>query len=169
MTGQPGAGKTAVAKELSDLLWRIREPYALIDIDELGRALLPTPTSNFNHALTVANLRAVWANFYAAGLRRLILARVILSTDDIDQYAGAIPNAHITVCLLQAPAETIRERITQREPGSSRDFLLSVTTRIAEQTAHLDLPGIRIVNDQCSINEVAREILTRAEWPCPPA
>jgi adenylylsulfate kinase-like enzyme len=33
LTGQPGAGKSAVAKELSELLWRVREPHAVIDLD----------------------------------------------------------------------------------------------------------------------------------------
>ena len=37
LTGQPGAGKTAVAKELGELLWKIREPHAIIDLDELCR------------------------------------------------------------------------------------------------------------------------------------
>jgi hypothetical protein len=30
-------------------------------------------------------------------------------------------------------------------------------------------PGIQVDNDQRPLNEVAREILERAGWPCPPA
>ncbi|MBZ0286349.1 MAG: adenylyl-sulfate kinase [Anaerolineae bacterium] len=168
LTGQPGAGKTAVAKELSDLLWKLREPHAVIDVDELCRGILPAQTSDFNRELAVRNLAAVWANFYAAGVRRLILARIIESADDIRQFGDSIPNAHILVCLLQASADMIRQRITEREPGSSRTFLLTITSRIGEQIANLDLPGIRVDNGQRSVNEVAREILARAGWPCPP-
>lgn len=168
LTGQPGAGKSAVAKELSELLWKIREPHAVIDLDELCRGLLPTRTTDFNRAFAVANLTAVWANFYTAGVRRLILARIVESPDDLNQFTSAIPNAQVTVCLLRASQATIQQRITEREPGSAQTFLLSLTTRVAEKIAALELPGFCVENGQRSINEVAREILARAEWPCPP-
>jgi len=165
LTGQPGAGKTAVAKEIGELLWKIREPHALIDIDELCRGVLPTKSPDFNRSLAVANLKAVWANFYAAGVRRLILARIVESPDDLDLFGGAIPNARITVCFIHAPAETIQQRITEREAGSARHFLLSVSPRIAERMAALNLPGIHVDNDQRPLNEVAQEVLERAGWP----
>ena len=169
LTGPPGSGKTAVAKEIGELLWRIREPHAIIDLDELCRGVLPIKTADFNRSLAIANLIAVWTNFYAAGVRRLILARIIESMDDIEQFSSAIPNAQVTVCLLQASEDMIQQRITGRESGSARSFLLSVTASIGERIATLDLPGIRVDNGQRPLNEVAREILGRADWPCPPA
>jgi len=168
LTGQPGAGKTAVAKEIGELLWKIREPHAIIDLDELCRGVLPIKTPDFNRSLAVANLAAVWVNFYAAGVRRLILSRIIESMDDLDQFGGAIPNAEITVCLLQVPADTIQQRITKREAGSAQAFLLTVTAQIAERIPTLNLPGICVNNDQRPLNEVAREILQLAKWPAPP-
>lgn len=164
LTGQPGSGKTATAKELSELLWQRREPHAVIDPDELCRGLLPATTHDFNRALAVANLRAVWANFYAAGVRRLILSRIIESADDLDRFMSAIPYAHMTVCLLRVPEKTIRQRIIEREAGSARDFLLTLTPRIAEKIARLELPGITVDNGQRPLTEVAREILERAGW-----
>ena len=168
LTGQPGAGKTAVAKELSDLLWRIREPHAVIDLDELCRGVLPTSTADFNRSLAVANLAAIWPNFHVTGVRRVILARIIQAADDIDQFTRVISHSQVMVCLLQAEPGTIRDRIIQRDPGSNQAFLLSVTTRIAEQISSLSLPGMCVQNDQRSLNEVAREILDRAGWPSPP-
>jgi len=168
LTGQPGAGKTAVAKELSELLWQLREPHAVIDLDELCRGVLPTPTMNFNRALAVANLTAVWANFHTAGVRRLILARMIESLDDLERFGNAIPNAHVTLCVLRAPERMIRQRIIKREPGTARTFLLTASTRIAAQMADLNLTGICVDNGQRSITEVAREILEHVHWPCPP-
>lgn len=168
LTGQPGAGKTAVAKEIGELLWRIREPHALIDVDELCRGVLPTQPADFNRSLAVANLKAVWANFYAAGVRRAVLARIIESVEDLEQFSAAIPNAHVTLCLIQVPAETIQDRLTIREQGSARDFLLSVTGRVAEKIAALELSGITVENGQRPLNEVAHEVLQRANWPVPP-
>ncbi len=74
-------------------------------------------------------------------------------------------NAYITVCFLNAPEETIRKRITDREPGTARAFLLTVTTHIGERIAGLNIPGIHVNNDQRPLTEVAREILERANWP----
>jgi adenylylsulfate kinase-like enzyme len=167
LTGQPGAGKTAVAKELSELLRQIREPHAVIDLDELCRGVLAVKTSDFNRSLALANLTAVWGNFFAAGVRRLILARIVESLDDIDQFGRAIPNAQLTVCLLHAQQATVQQRITDREAGTARNFLLTVTPRIAERIAQLELPGIQVNNDQRPLTQVAREILERAGWPYP--
>ena len=169
LIGQPGSGKTALAKELSELLWRCREPHAVIDIDELCRGVLPALTANFNRTLAVANLTAVWANFYAAGVRRLIMARIVETLDDIDQFSSAMPNAQVTLCILHTPADIVQQRITEREPGSARTFLLSATTHNAEQLASLDLPGIHIDNGTRTITEVAREILALVHWPRPTA
>jgi adenylylsulfate kinase-like enzyme len=47
ITGAPGSGKTALAKEVSELLWRMREPHAVVDVDELSRGVLPGGTSDF--------------------------------------------------------------------------------------------------------------------------
>jgi hypothetical protein len=168
LTGQPGSGKTAVAKELSELLWQLCEPHAVIDLDELSRGMLPARSTDFNRALAIANLAAVWVNFHAAGVRRLILARIIESLDDLSQFGNAIPNARITVCLLRAPQEAIQERITAREPGSARMFLLTISPRIAERLAGIEFPGICVDNYQRTITQVAREILGRINWPCPP-
>jgi adenylylsulfate kinase-like enzyme len=168
LTGQPGAGKTAVAKELSELLWRSREPHAVIDLDELCRGFFPLQTSGYNRSLAIANLKAVWENFQAAGVRRVILARIIESLDDIQAFGGAIPNAHITVCSLTASPEMIQQRLTEREPGSARPFLLNVTTQIAERIGSLDLPGIRVDNSERSVNEVARHIIQQLNWPSLP-
>jgi adenylylsulfate kinase-like enzyme len=169
LTGQPGSGKSAVAREIGEVLWRSREPYAIIDIDELCRGYFPAQTSNFNRSLAVANLSAIWSNFYAAGVRRLILARIIESPDDLEQFGNTIPDAKITVCLLRVPAEMVQQRLSEREPGSARDFLLTVTSRIAEQIAHLELPGVVVDNGQRPINEVAREILALVGWSFSPA
>jgi adenylylsulfate kinase len=130
--------------------------------------VLPAQSVGYNRALAVKNLAAVWANFYDAGVRRVILARIIESVDDIQEFGGVIPNAQITVCLLQVPAETVQRRLTEREQGSARAFLLNVTEQIADRIANLDLPGIRVENGQRPLNAVAREILQRAGWPCPP-
>jgi len=168
LTGQPGSGKTALAKELSELLWQCRTPHAVIELDELCRGVLPTPMAHFNRTLAVANLTAVWANFYAAGVRRLIITRIIETREDLDQFASAIPQAQVTMCILHAPADLIQQRLTEREPGSARMFLLHATRCNAAQIAELDLSGIQVDNGDRPIIAVACEILENVCWPHPP-
>ena len=169
LTGQPGAGKTAIAKEISELLWKICEPHAVIDLDELCRGVFPTEVEGFYRSLAILNLSAVWANYHATGIRRLVLARIIESLDDLEQFSRTIPNSHVTVCQIHASEPMIQQRITEREPGSARTFLLEITGGIAAKISGLELPGFSVENHQRSITEVADEVLRLADWPRPKA
>ncbi len=168
ITGAPGSGKTALAKEVSELLWRVHEPHAVVDVDELCRGVLPEGTSDFNRALAVENLAAVWANFERAGVRRLVLARVIQSAEDLDRFAQAIPGCDLAVCRVTAPRSTIVDRIRRREAGSAASFLERVSRELDGEIARLDLPGFVVENgDARSIGDLALEVLERIDWPRP--
>jgi hypothetical protein len=168
ITGPPGSGKTALAKEISELLWQVNEPHAVIDIDELCRGVLAHESPDFNRALAAKNLVAVWANFAAEGVRRVVLARIIQSAEDIAIFEKAIPGCHLEVCRVAADPSTIEARLRHREPGTSRDFLASITAELAGAIARLDLPGIDVQNGATtSITDLALEVLERADWPRP--
>ncbi len=166
LTGGPGSGKTALAHEISELLWRLGEPHAVIDLDELGRGVIPGGSDDFNLSLTVDNMKAVWENFRAAGVRRLVLARVVRTPAELQRLVDAIPECDVTVWHVVASDEAIAARIARREAGSARDFLLTVARDLnADSTGLL---GTRVVNEgAASITDVARSVLTQAHWPCP--
>ena len=169
ITGAPGSGKTTLAKEVSELLWRVHEPHAVVDFDELCRGVLPEGTSDFNRALAVENLAAVWANFERAGVRRLVLARVIQSAEDLDRFAQAIPGCDLAVCRVTAPCSTIVDRIRRREAGSAASFLeRRLDASSIGEIARLDLPGFVVENgDARSIGDLALGVLERIDWPRP--
>ena len=134
----------------------------------LRRGVLPGGTSDFNRALAVENLAAVWANFERAGVRRLVLARVIQSADDLDLFAQAIPDCDLAVCRVTAPRSTIVDRIRRREAGSAASFLERVSRELDDEVARLDLPGFVVENgDARSISDLALEVLERIDWPRP--
>jgi dephospho-CoA kinase len=166
LTGAPGSGKTALAHEISELLWQIDEPHAVIDLDELGRGVIPGGSDDFNLTLTIDNMKAVWENFRATGVRRLVLARVVRTHEELQRLCAAIPECEVNVWRVLAPEEEIAARITRREAGSARDFLLKVARQINADSA--DLPGATVVNDGTrSITDIARTVLEHAHWPYP--
>ena len=166
LTGAPGSGKTALAHEISELLWQLGEPHAVIDLDELARGVIPGGSDDFNLALTVDNMKTVWDNFRATGVGRLVLARVVRTNEELRRLCDALPDCDVSVWRVVASDDEIAVRITRREAGSARDFLLRVARELNADLA--DLPGEMVVNDgSVSITDVARTVLTRAHWPCP--
>ena len=166
LTGAPGSGKTAVAHEISELLWQIGEPHAVIDVDELARGVLPTGSDDFNLALAATNLAAVWENFRAVGVRRLVLARIVQGPEELQRLCDALPDCDITVCRVTATRQEIRERIARREAGSAREFLLNVSERVNGALDGAGLPGFVVENNASSqLTRVAQQILDRLGWP----
>ncbi|WP_433833682.1 adenylyl-sulfate kinase [Actinoplanes sp. CA-015351] len=113
MTGTVGAGKTAVAEALGDLLTQRGVPHAVIDVDWLRRSWPSPPGDPFNGGITLRNLRAVARNFLHDGARLLVLAGVVESRAERDGYQDAI-GVPLTACRLATSVETVRERLRQR-------------------------------------------------------
>jgi len=83
ITGPIGAGKTAVAGEVSRLLERNGAAHAMVDVDALGQSFPRPANDRFHHRLALRNLAAVWSNCRKAGARRLILARAVLCSTPV--------------------------------------------------------------------------------------
>lgn len=84
----------------------------------------------FNSRFVVANLRALWPSYQALRLDHLVLARVVLSADELDDYR-TLPGIDLRVVRLEAPPDTIASRLKHRDPGVSQGFLLRIAPEIA--------------------------------------
>jgi adenylylsulfate kinase len=161
ITGTMGSGKTTVLGEASDILSSAGIVHAAIDVDALGICNLP---AGLSHELMFRNLEAVWSNYRAAGVTRVLLAEAIECRGDLNRIPAAIPDAEIIVCRLLASTETAEERVRNREPGMLQEKFV---TRVAEVEKILDaahLEDFSIPNDHTSVTKAAREMLTRAGW-----
>ncbi|SDS57803.1 adenylyl-sulfate kinase [Actinoplanes derwentensis] len=163
ITGTVGAGKTTVAEAVGDLLTEQTVPHAVIDVDWLRRSWPSPPGDPFHHGLTLRNLRAVTTGFREAGARRLILAGVVESRTERDDYEAAV-GVSLTVCRLQINLATVRVRLHRRHetnPAALKWFLDRAThlDRVLHEAA---LEDVLINGSTLTPQETARKVL--ASW-----
>ncbi|MEV0618697.1 hypothetical protein AB0I81_35625 [Nonomuraea sp. NPDC050404] len=113
ITGSVGVGKTTVADVAGDLLSAEGVPNAVIDLDWLRRAWPAPPSDPWNGRLTLRNLRAVAANYLAAGAERLVLAGVIESRAERHGYEEAL-GVPFAVCRLHVELPEVHRRLKAR-------------------------------------------------------
>lgn len=176
ITGTVGAGKTAVAREIGELLrltglaTGMRVGCGVIDLDALSYVAAGPVEDRFNSNFVVDNLKAVWPNYAARGVERLVLARFVGAGHEVEAYREAIPSATVTVCRLTAPAETVQGRLRRREYGIARDFLMALSQTLAAEIDDLGFEDFAVENGpDRSVTDVAREVTERVGWPVPPA
>jgi DNA polymerase III delta prime subunit len=159
ITGPPGVGKTTVGGAIGELLEERGEPHALIDLDWM-RWCWPRPADDpFHTALGVRNLAAVWANYRAAGARRLILVDVVENRATLDDYRAAVPGAAIILVRLHADLSTIYTRLAGREAGESLAWHQSRAAVLNTQMERDALEDLRIDTAGRDPAAIAREIL----------
>jgi len=89
--------------------------------------------------LPYRNLASVWQNYAVAGARRLLIAEAVENVGELDRIRDAVPGAQIIVCRLTASLETMRQRVSLREPGMLREACVA---RVAELEAVIDVAAL---------------------------
>lgn len=119
ITGPAGVGKTTIAFEVCVQLAAAGVAHAMIDLDETERLWPPPADDPHRERLNEANLRAMWANFAAAGASRLIVTAVM---PDLTVHPAlilrALPDADLTLVRLLASHADLESRLVTREIGS---------------------------------------------------
>lgn len=157
VTGPCGVGKSSVAFEAMALLEEAGVPAAMVDA-ELAYVHPKPPGDPHGYAVAEEGLRALWRVYAAAGLDRLLLARVVEDEVQRGIVERAVPGARIRVFRLVASADTIAKRLGEREIGSGLEWHLRRGAEIAR--ARLGEP----VDAERSVAEIARDVLERAGW-----
>jgi adenylylsulfate kinase len=164
ITGPVGVGKTTVATQVSELLESVELAHAFVDIDSL-RWSYPSPAHDrFRTELAMKNLAAIWPNFLSAGATRLVLADVLESREELEQYRAAVPGADILVVRLQASLDTLLSRLRLREIGAGLDWHLQRAAELSQQMERDKVEDLLVNTEGKSINAIAREILIRSNW-----
>jgi hypothetical protein len=162
ITGSMGSGKTTIVAEASDILVSRDIAHAAIDLDALGTAYFSLELHG--NGLVYRNLKSVWQNYAALGTTRLLLAAALEDCTALECCCAAVSCVRLVVCRLRASSSTMQQRVRVREPGMLQQRFVD---RVKELDAILDrakLEDFAIDNEDRSVTEVAREMLTRAGW-----
>jgi hypothetical protein len=147
---------------VGDLLAARDIPHAVIDMDWLRWCSPSSDDDPFHARLGMRNLEAIWSNYAAAGIQRLIIADVIESPRQRAEYAAAVPGAIITIVRLHAAIATIHARLRGRESGSSLEWHLNRAVVLTEQMERDALEDVRIETD--ALDAVAVAGLALEHW-----
>lgn len=161
ITGTMGSGKTSVLCEASDLLGLRRIVHAAIDLDAFGLAYLPSGPPD---AVMYRNLQSAAENYASLGVVRILLARAVESSGELELCRKATAATNTIVCRLTASLKTTQERVKLRESGV---LIQEYVARVAELNAVLDqarLEDFTISTDNRSVTDTAREMLLKAGW-----
>jgi shikimate kinase len=112
ITGPPGSGKSTTLEALSDLLYDHDVAHACLDVDALSWAHpgLP-PDARLRRVAALASL------YRGDGYDLLLVAGSIASPTQRDALVDAVDADDCFVVRLDAPLETLRDRIAAREPA----------------------------------------------------
>lgn len=164
ITGPVGVGKSTVAGEAVRQLRDADIAHAYIDLAQIG-ACWPTPADDpWQERLLHRNLACMWANFRAAGARRLVLCRVLEARSLLRHIESAVPGAEITVIRLRAPLALIHARVRAREAGRDPRWYSDAATDLARQMDEVRVEDHLIDNVDRPAGEVAAEALRVARW-----
>jgi hypothetical protein len=168
--GPRGVGKSSVAFQVFLEVMGSGIKAGYVDLDQVSFCR-PVPEDDpDNHRVKVRNLARIWSVYQQAGARCLVAAGEINGADVVDAYAAAVPELHLSVCYLDASADTIRERLFARGRGEGpslpgdelRGKGVASLTRLAEEAARAaedpkrwSMGHVRVVTDNQTVAEVA--------------
>jgi adenylylsulfate kinase len=122
ITGPVGAGKSTVAKALTDLLAEHAVCTAMVDMDYLRWLYPPHPEDRFSSRLGFRNLAAIWPNLLNAGATSVVLADVVEDMVQRETYQSLMPGSTVIIVRLNVPLDLILERLATRESGTDLEW-----------------------------------------------
>ncbi len=165
ITGTIGVGKSTVAALASEILHDRGIRHGLIEVDWLeGVYPAPDPADPYGISFALGNLKAIWPNFLAAGVTRVLVTMTLENQRELDDLVATMGTRDATVVRLVASERTCRRRIAGREFGELRELFLEKTVEIERKMDRSHLGDIIVTNDDRLPTDTARDVLERLGW-----
>jgi hypothetical protein len=160
LTGVFGAGKSAVAAEIAELVEAGAPRYAAIDLDWLCWSNAPG-AGHDEHVILARNLAAVAGNYREAGVERFVLAGAVPDAATLEAVRAALA-VPVLVVRLTAPLSIVEERLGASPTSGRADDLARAREWLAAGI------GIgfedEVVENVGSIRDTASRVLELAGW-----
>jgi hypothetical protein len=159
-----GVGKTTVLLELGERLSLGDLPYAIVDLDWLAW-VRPDPASGTTvQGVLCENLGHVSRTFAAAGVARVVLARAVRSTLEVDEIRAALGASELVVVRLVASAELIEQRLRRRDSGAQLAEHLAEAGSFAAEAEAAGIGDVVLATDGLDPPAVAQRVLDASGW-----
>jgi hypothetical protein len=160
LTGVFGAGKSAVAVEVADLLEASVPPYAAIDLDWLCWSNA-RGADHDEHEILARNLAALAANYREAGVGRFVLAGSVADAATLEAVRAALA-VPVLVVRLTAPLAIIEERLSSSPTTGRAEDLARAREWLAAGTG----TGLEdeVIENVGSVRDTAIRVLELAGW-----
>ncbi|HSC51198.1 MAG TPA: hypothetical protein VLD16_13120 [Gaiellaceae bacterium] len=161
ITGPCGAGKSTVGFACLELLGAAAVQAAMVDAELVYLSTAP-PDDPHNEAIAERALAAVYRVYREAGVRRLLLPRVLMYPRHLELVARAVPEAVLTTVWLDVPDDVLAERLAGRESGAGVGWHL-------DRAREINASGMRELTDlqvdgERAPPQIAAELLGHVHW-----
>ena len=161
ITGPCGAGKSTVGFACLDLLGDAAVRAAMVDAELVYLSTAPAEDP-YNEAIAEQGLAAVYRVYHEAGIRRLLLPRVLLYPRHLELVARAVPDATLTTAWLDVSDSVLAQRLEARESGDSISWHVD-RARVVRESGMRELADLQIDGER-EPQQVAADLLTQLQW-----
>lgn len=161
ITGPCGAGKSTVGFACLTLLGAEAVRAAMVDAELVYLSTAPADDPH-NEAIAEQGLAAVYRVYHDAGIRRLLLPRVLLYPRQLELVARAVPDSTLTTAWLDVSDSVLAQRLEARESGDSVRSHVD-RARAVKESGMRELADLRVDGER-EPQQIAADLLTHLQW-----
>lgn len=156
LTGGLGAGKTAVAIEVGEILSGLGTPVSVVDLDQLCWTAPAAWSGMAVDDVLTGSLAAILPVHAAAGVQHLVLPRLVRTEAEVEQIRRTVEPTSLLVVELTAPAAVRADRLRGRDSGRT---LAEHVDEVADLIPEDGVAAHRVATEGRTVEDVADAVV----------